>query len=157
MLEGSNLPKETNKLVRTTVLTFDFKNVKNQLRKLEDSAATSDKIDVDIKDEPDDTFYGNDNFHNQDTRGRSRGGTWSGRGGRGDRGGRGRGGRGRRGGRSGLRNRGYVRGSCYACRSPDHYINECPNRNNDTESENNIEEGFWNEHYQDEEAIEIYL
>ena len=83
LLEGANLPKDTNKLVRTTVSSFDFKCVKTQLRKLEDSAASCDKIDVAIKDEPDDTFYGHDTFYNQDTRGRSRerGSTWGGRGG----------------------------------------------------------------------------
>ena len=112
LLESANLPKERSELIRTTVDKLEYKLVKAQLRKLEDSAVRPDGFEVPfIKDEPEDTFY------SQEQRGRSRG-----RGGR--RGGRG----GRRGGRSG----GYYRrgrGSCFICQQYDHYANECPNKN----------------------------
>ena len=88
LLEGANLTKESNKLVRTTVITFDYKTTKVQLRKLEDSAAScGNKVgDVTVKTEPEDTFYGHeqrevlrersnndsDVFYNQEQYGRSR-------------------------------------------------------------------------------------
>lgn len=182
LLEGANVTEESNKLVRTTVPTFDFKSTKAQLRKLEDSAANCSQVsDVKVKTEPaEDTFYGqeqrcesreqpnynNDVFYNQEHYGNGRqrergnGGVRLGRGAvRGGRGGRG--GRTGRGGRFGGRSR--ARGSCFICKSFEHYANECPvnrnnyNGNNNNNPNGNIEEGLWNEQCVDLEPIEIVL
>ena len=173
LLEGANLTMESNKLVRTTITTFDFKSTKAQLRKLEDSAAScSSKTDVPIiKSEPDDTFYSNEQnedqhsndnetyYNSEQQRGRSRErGSERGymRGGRGFRGGRGGGsGRGGRNSNGRFSGRSRSRGSCFNCRSYDHYINECLNRDNSNRDDDNVEEGFWNDHR--DEHIEIIL
>ena len=95
LLESANLPKERSELIRTTVSKLEYKLVKRQLRKLEDSAVkTADFLNEEVKEEPDDTFY------MRESRGRYRG-----------RGGSSRGRGGRYGGRFGGRGRGRGRGS----------------------------------------------
>jgi hypothetical protein len=49
LLESANLPKDRSELIRTTISTLEYKAVKVQLRKLEDSAVgTTDSFEIDL-------------------------------------------------------------------------------------------------------------
>ena len=117
LLESANLEQSKNELIRTTIGTLTYKEMKAQLRKLEDVIVdpNSSESPANVKTEPDDVYYsryGNGNRGRGS--GRSRGGF--------------RGGfRGGRGGRGGFQNS-FVR-HCYSCGSPEHIVRDCPNRN----------------------------
>ena len=129
LLENANLDQTKNELIRTTIPTLSYKEMKTQLRKLEDvivNTSSSKDVGVTIKEESD-VYYtssrmnSDKGFCNSRGSGRSRGGF-----------------RGGRGGRGGFYS-GWRRGSCHNCGSREHYVRECqkPPRNNDNYSSNN--------------------
>ena len=149
LLKSANLEQSKNELVRATIPKLGYKEMKAQLRKLEDAAIS--KVDssstLNVKEEPTDTFFGRNNR----SRGRGRSGLpISGRGGYRDRGGyrgvqfRGIGRGGTRGnpppgGNSG--GRGSMPGGsrnpvdescrntkCFICKSIFHWARECPHQ-----------------------------
>ena len=136
LLENANLEQTKNELIRTTITTLSYKDMKTQLRKLEDVVVNvSSPIDVSgvIKSEPDDVYYasrgnGGNGFRHSRGSGRSRGGF-----------------RGGRGGRGGFHNNSRRAGNCHNCGSSEHWVRECPqlsrnnelNSNNDNNSNNN--------------------
>ena len=147
MIESANLNQSRNELVRISAGCMSYDEIKKQLRKLEDIAASSsmesmDNMDIKTED-PGDVLFQYDHYSN---RGGYRG---RGRGGRGTRGGvhfQSRGGRGgnhvsnygARGaprGRGSFRGRG--RGACFGCGKRDHHIQDCP----DVQHEGAAEEG----------------
>ena len=159
LLESANLPKDRSELIRTTISTLEYKAVKVQLRKLEDSAVgTTDSFEIpEIKTEPEDTFYmqnvprgrssreSEDTFYMQNVpRGRSS---------------RGRGGSSRgRGGRFGGRyvSRGRGRGACFVCKQFGHWANECPQKE-DERNHGGEEEALFNENYDADDASEVKI
>ena len=68
LLENANLEKSKNELIRTTITALTYKEMKTQLRKLEDvilDTSSSVMSDVSVKTEPDDVYYsrGGNSFH----------------------------------------------------------------------------------------------
>ena len=125
LLENANLDQSKNELIRTTIPSLTHKEMKTQLRKLEDvivNVANLVDSNVSIKEEPEESFYTRSSGHG------FRGGRGSGRGRGGFRGGRG-------GGRSSHNNR--RPGNCHHCGSPEHWVRECPELNNNNAIVNN--------------------
>ena len=119
LLESANLDQTKSELVRATLNDLSFKDMKAQLRKLEDIVLKESNEVLPVKkEEEEDVLYSNysgkkNAFSNRGIRRNSS------RGNQGNRGNRGSRGRGR-----GMNSRG--RGSCFNCQSTAHYINECP-------------------------------
>ena len=136
LLENANLEQSKNELIRTTISTLSFKEMKTQLRKLEDiivNASSSVNTGAVIKSEPDDVYFSRSNNNGY------RGGRGTGRG----RGGF-RGGRGGRGSFNGTRRQ----GNCFNCGSSDHWARECPSpRNNDNNDNDNNNDNNSNNNY----------
>ena len=167
MLESANLSQSRNELVRISAGCMSYDEIKKQLRKLEDIAASSEGYEQ-IKTEDNEVMFQYDHHPNQYGNGnRARGGRVS-RGTRG--GGRSRGSRGAyhndgAGARNNFRgsntfhgnnargasarganrgrgtNRGRGRGACHSCGGLDHWARECPERyENDVEGEEVVED-----------------
>ena len=127
LLESANLEPAKSELIRTTINSLSYKDMKTQLRKLEDvvlsSSSSSGEMSVPIKEEPEDTYYSKDNNRDRNNN-------------------RGRGHRSNRGYRSGGRN---VRGgsysygrqrNCFNCNSSEHWVRECPHNNRYNNNDN---------------------
>ena len=142
MIESANLTQNRNELVRISAGCMSYTEIKKQLRKLEDIAASASGVDLIKTEDTSDVLF---QYENYQTRGASRSRSRGGRGNRGgarSRGGRGaqqssggdsrntfqanntRGGRGATRGRGGFRGRG--RGACHNCGRFDHWARECP-------------------------------
>ena len=139
MIESANLSQSRNELVRISAGAMNYDEIKKQLRKLEDIAASSSFLDADEIKTEDALFQYNDNSNRGGYNSRARGGhvacgaaCSAARGGAQSRGGNGatrswhatnRGcGANRRGGRR----RGRGRGACFICGEYDHWSRECP-------------------------------
>ena len=134
LLESANLPANKSELIRTTISKLNYKLMKSQLRKLEDSAVrTQENVDLDIKEEPSDTFF---NRGYRRGRGRDRGsfGSW------------------KRGNYSRGGGTGRGRGACFVCKSVNHWANDCPQKN-DVKEDFRREDRYEN----DTEDIKIVL
>ena len=119
LLENANLEQSKNELIRTTITELTYKEMKAQLRKLEDVAIESCNTDssVSVKVESDEVYFSRSSGN--ESRGRGSGRT--------------RGGfRGSRGGGRGGFNSFYRQRTCFNCNSPEHVVRDCPNRNKTT-------------------------
>ena len=157
MIESANLTQNRSELVRISAGCMSYNEIKKQLRKLEDIAASSNSYD-EIKTEESDVLFQYDHYPNRGgNRSRGRGGRGGARGGGRSRGGRGayqgdgagvrnvfqgnnaRGSRGAIRGRGTFRGRG--RGACHSCGGLDHWARECPERyDNGGEGEGDVED-----------------
>ena len=172
LLESANLDSAKSELVRSTISTLSYKDMKAQLRKLEDLAIKKAECssDLAIKEETEDTFYNN-----------SRGGCSRGQWHRGYKGGYRGGYRGsavgndnkadknnddfksyyrgpRRGqvfGKGG--NRGGRRGACYVCQSVYHWANECPDKDRSELYKDNDNSQSQKQNAEEVEIVEIEI
>lgn len=125
LLESANLDQSKSELVRATIQDLTFKDMKVQLRKLEDIVLKeSAEVQEPLNENREEIFFNNSNSRSTrgtgsfrgNPRGGSRGGFRGGRQGR-NRGQRGRGSRSRR-----------ERVICYECDEAGHYSTECPRK-----------------------------
>lgn len=130
-LENANLEPSKADLVRSTLSEVTYKEVKIQLRKLDDVAFSSgSSFDTSaIKSEPEDVLFSSSRARGRFIRGRQMGSRRVG---------------GRRvrfhSHRGVGRGRGYRRGACFCCGSTEHYMYDCPRYNdgdNNGDGDNN--------------------
>ena len=133
LLESANLQTTKAELIRATLTKLTYADMKSQLRKLEDSAVSSNTPQAHIKEEPSDTLY---------SRGASRGRIYNSRG-------RGVGrARYQQPSRGGARSRmDYEKKrhnpqdaagrttKCFICKSVYHWAHDCPNQNDEESHE----------------------
>ena len=149
MIESANLTQSRNELVRISAGGMSYDEIKKQLRKLEDIAASSMNAIEEIKTEDTgDVLFQYDHYSNRGgNRGRGRGGRGGSRGGFSSRGGRGGGQTSNHGSRGAPRGRGYSRGRgrgvCFRCGRHDHYARDCqeeiPEQGDEVEEVEDIE------------------
>ena len=122
LLENANLDQTKNELIRTTLSSLTYKEMKTQLRKLEDVIVNVSNAMSEIKSEPEDVYYARNSYRGRGSaRGRS-------------------GFRGGRGGRGSYHN-GRRQGNCFNCGSSEHWARECPQSRNDNTNNNGSNNG----------------
>ena len=127
LLESANLESAKAELIRTTIQKLEYKEMKAQLRKLEDvaiSSCSSNQSDTKVKEEPADTLFNKSNKSRGFQRGGRTRGYTRGRNFRGDsfRGSS------RTGNEDQKKTVTFKKGSCYICKSIYHWASDCPHK-----------------------------